>query len=102
MDAKREAHETLYKSLSELREHLHSTGRIDDSNAKLDELVKILAVCIACNRGWLRKATLDDLLSFGKSNGDTVRELKKLFRECVKLEQFQNQDGSSISGSVRR
>jgi len=99
MNPKQEAHEVLYKSLSELREHLHSTGRIDDSNAKLDELVKILAVCIACDRGWLQKAALDKLVSFGKNNGDTVHELKKLFGECVKLVQFKNDDGSSIFGA---
>lgn len=33
----------IYESLAELREEFHRTGRWDDSNAKLDEVVKLFA-----------------------------------------------------------
>ena len=98
MGTRQESYKIFYRSLSELRQHLHATGRIDDSNAKLDELVKILSVCIASTRNWVGKDKLENLVHFGRHNGSTVRELQDLFRECVKLEQFKNHDGTSIFG----
>ena len=34
----------FYEILLNLREYFHSYGRIDDSNAKLDEIVKLISV----------------------------------------------------------
>ena len=33
----------IYEDLAELREEFHRSGRLDDSNAKLDEVVKLFA-----------------------------------------------------------
>lgn len=34
----------FYEILLNLREYFHSYGRIDDSNAKLDEIVKLISI----------------------------------------------------------
>ena len=34
----------FYEILLNLREYFHSYGRIDDSNAKLDEIVKMISM----------------------------------------------------------
>lgn len=92
-------YQDLYSALSELREHLHSSGRLDDSNAKLDELVKVLAICIAGSKGWIDDSKVQALLDGMVSQKNVVTELKKIFSSCVKLEQFKNMDGSSIFGA---
>ena len=34
----------FYEILLNLRQYFHSYGRIDDSNAKLDEIIKLIAI----------------------------------------------------------
>lgn len=46
-----ETYSRVYSALSELRESFHRSGRLDDSNAKLDEVAKIFATYIAFKTG---------------------------------------------------
>lgn len=88
----------FYESLSGLREELHSTGRLDDSNAKLDEIIKILALYHSAYKGWIESDSMTALIKRGGKDRYLVRDLKRLFKQCAKLPQFRNSDGSSIFG----
>lgn len=96
MTAVENTYNKLYNSLSQLREHLHLSGRIDDSNAKLDELSKILAICIADNKNLIKSNKIVNLIEDKKVN--IVSELQKMYIECIKLKEFRNSDDSSIFG----
>ena len=41
----------IYEGLAEIREEFHRSGRLDDSNAKLDEVVKLFATYLAVKLG---------------------------------------------------
>jgi hypothetical protein len=45
------SYDTIYASLNRMRQLFHQTGRFDDSNAKLDEVVKFLCIYLAFRRG---------------------------------------------------
>jgi type I restriction-modification system DNA methylase subunit len=94
-----QVYESLYNALSELREQLHSTGRLDDSNAKLDELVKVLAVCHSAFKGWIDKDSIVKIIEKDSPPQNTVKVVKGLFKKCASLPQFTNNDGSSIFGA---
>ncbi|WP_024953979.1 N-6 DNA methylase [Sulfurospirillum arcachonense] len=92
-------YETLYTAFSELREHLHLSGRIDDSNAKLDEVSKILAICIATNNNWIKSKDFEQLVKSTGSNINAIDILHLTFEECTKDEHFLNSDKTSIFGA---
>jgi hypothetical protein len=50
-DPLREGYAEIYSALSELREGFHRSGRLDDSNAKLDEVSKLFATYLAFKNG---------------------------------------------------
>jgi type I restriction-modification system DNA methylase subunit len=81
--------------LSELRELFHRQGRLDDSNAKLDEVVKLFAANLAYRLG--------DIPSFPNPNGhegEFVEELQNCFRLAAAVPYFQRNDGISIFGTT--
>jgi type I restriction-modification system DNA methylase subunit len=84
----------IYKSLSTMRELFHQIGRFDDSNAKLDEVVKIVAMYLAYRRGLLKQFPNPD-----EPNLNLIAVLQALFEKTAKLECYLNQDGTSIFGS---
>lgn len=83
---------SIYQSLNNMREIFHQTGRFDDSNAKLDEVVKILSMYLAYRKGWISKFP-------NHSDRDIIQSLQNSFNETVKLEYYRNQDGISIFGA---
>ena len=90
------------KALLNLRELFHSLGRFDDSNEKLDEIVKLL--CIAYSRTLSGKTfSVRDLKNTAKEQfGDSSRMAKALrfmFVETMKDPTFINEDGTSIFGA---
>lgn len=99
MSSLKNVYNDLYKSLTELKDILHKTGRLDDSNAKLDELVKVLSICLSATREWIPKNSVKDLLNTFKNNKDFVKNLKQVFKQVVTLKQFKNSDGTSIFGA---
>lgn len=98
MSSTKKVYIDLYNSLSRLKDEMHSSGRLDDSNAKLDELVKILAICLASSKKWIEGESIEKILN-NKNNNDFVKDLKKLFKKISQLKQFKNNDGTSIFGA---
>lgn len=86
----------IYRSLSELREEFHRSGRLDDSNAKLDEVVKLFATYLG--------ARLGDISNFPRPKGhpepDFVARLQDCFAKAARLPYYVRNDGISIFGSA--
>src|SRR5438067_830044 len=89
------SYSTIYDSLSHLREVFHKSGRFDDSNAKLDEVVKLLSTYIAYKRGLLKSFPQLDNIPTSK----LIPELQRAFRQAAQLPCYLNQTGGSIFGS---
>jgi len=85
----------IYESLGQLREEFHKTGRFDDSNAKLDEVVKLFATYLAVKLG--------DVEGFPAVNARTssvaVPSLQAAFKKAAALPYYHRNDGQSIFGS---
>ena len=94
-----ETYRDLYAALTDLREHFHVSGRIDDSNAKLDEVSKVLAICIATHNNWIDSGQFNDLVNTTKYDSKAAKTLSKIFKACANHEKFINTDGSSIFGA---
>lgn len=82
----------IYEALSELREGFHRSGRLDDSNAKLDEVSKLFATYLAFKNG--------QIPAFPTSNSpNLIVALQSAFAATVSLSQYQLHSGGSIFGS---
>lgn len=91
-DAFREGHASTYDAFSELRESFHRSGRLDDSNAKLDEVAKLFATYLAFKTGQIRRFPTAESCTL-------VSELQQAFSETVALPQYRLGDGNTIFGS---
>ena len=92
----------FYNILLNLREEFHRSGRIDDSNAKLDEVLKILITSyslarrgIIFNIEYVRDFSQN---KYGNQN-KIARSIKDIFSIESKNDIFINNDGSNIFGS---
>lgn len=92
----------FYNILLNLRENYHKTGRIDDSNAKLDEILKLIMTSyslakrnIIFSMEYVRKFSKEE---YGYDN-KIAKALKKIFELEIKNEYFFNNDGSNIFGN---
>lgn len=82
----------IYDALSELRESFHRSGRIDDSNAKLDEVSKLFATYLAFKNG--------QIPSFPSvSSPSLIPALRSAFEATVALSEYRLDSGRSIFGS---
>lgn len=95
-------YDIFYDVLLNLREEFHRNGRFDDSNVKLDEIIKLLTISFyeaKSNTGRFNLSYLEDCAEekFGDKN-KIAAALKALFNEVVKDEMFFNNDGSNIFG----
>ena len=81
--------------MSELRESFHRSGRLDDSNAKLDEVAKLFAVYLAFKRG-----QIPSFPSAGQV--DLIAQLQDAFARTVELPQYHLRSGGSIFGAQPR
>ncbi len=84
---------SIYQSLTDMREFFHRTGRFDDSNAKLDEVVKFIAMYLSYQRG-----LINEFPNPNETNRNLVGELRAIFSKTIKLGWCLNQDGTSIFG----
>jgi len=86
------SYRAVYASLSDLRETFHRSGRLDDSNAKLDEVAKLFATYLAYKRGLIPTfPTVDSPL--------LVNELQAAFDAAAHLPQYSwSKCGRSIFG----
>lgn len=92
----------FYDILLNLREYFHSYGRIDDSNAKLDEIIKLICTSYSLalkgahfNLGYVRETAKR---SFGDEN-KIAAGLRTVFQKEVSGDLFFNDDGTNIFGS---
>ena len=83
----------VYQHLAELREEFHRSGKLDDSNAKLDEVVKLFATYLAFRRGAI--ASFPELSGKGKFS---VPSLQEAFAQACELPEYRRSDGFSIFG----
>ena len=83
---------SIYQSFTNMREIFHQTGRYDDSNAKLDEVIKMISMYLAFRKGWIAKFP-------DEYDNHIVENLQKVFSETTKLTYYHNQDGTSIFGA---
>src|SRR5580704_18265116 len=90
------AYGPIYQGLAELREEFHRSGRLDDSNAKLDEVVKLFATYLAVRLG--------DVSDFPESTErpgrDFVTRLQHCYAKAARLSYFANNSGVSIFGAA--
>jgi type I restriction-modification system DNA methylase subunit len=86
----------IYDGLTELREEFHRSGRLDDSNAKLDEVVKLFATYLAVRLG--------DISDFpNKDDGPVesfVEKLQTCFVRAAGQPYYTRNDGVSIFGAA--
>jgi type I restriction-modification system DNA methylase subunit len=86
----------IYQGLAELREEFHRSGRLDDSNAKLDEVVKLFATYLAVRLGDIQNfpAPVDHP---GK---DFVARLQACYAKAAGLPYYVCPSGLSIFGDA--
>ena len=97
------SYQQFYGILLNLRELFHSHGRIDDANAKLDEIIKLIFMsyyeatkgnrfCLAYVKEYAKE-------SFGDSNY-TARAIHELFKDSCNDSIFRNRDNTCIFGAA--
>ena len=87
-----EEHAGTYDALMKLREAFHRSGRLDDSNAKLDEVAKLFATYLAFRTGHLH--------DFPDPTSTTiVADLQSAFSKTVTLPHYRLSDNRTIFGS---
>ena len=87
-----ETYARTYDALVKLREASHRSGRLDDSNAKMDEVAKLFATYLAFKTG--------DIQEFPNSQSPTiVADLQSAFSRTVALPQYRLSDNRTIFGS---
>ena len=87
----------FYEVLLNLREYFHSYGRIDDSNAKLDEITKLIALNFSLAKKG-EKFSLKYIRENMNNESSIAQTLIYVFENEVKNEIFFNSDGTNIFG----
>lgn len=90
-DPLHESYARVYDVLAELRESFHRSGRLDDSNAKLDEVAKLFATYLAFKNSEISQFP-------GPEAEDLVGLLQTAFSQAARLPQYQLADGTSVFG----
>lgn len=85
------SYQRIYEALGELREGFHRSGRLDDSNAKLDEVAKLFATCLASKTGQIEGFPT-------AHSANLIQELQAAFGATIKLPQYHLRSGGSIFG----
>lgn len=86
--------------LHNLREQFYKTGRLDDSNAKLDEVIKLLSIEIASTfepGGGV--PSLRTLVNAKSGTKGVVKAINEALLTASKLSIYRNSDGDSLLGS---
>lgn len=92
LDTLASSYSAVYASLTDLRETFHRSGRLDDSNAKLDEVAKLFATYLAYRRGLISTFPTVD-------SPQLVSELQTAFELAAHLPQYiWRRSGRSIFG----
>lgn len=91
-------YQTFYSALKRIRDLFHKSGRFDDSNVKLDEIVKLISLYLfqTYSQSNLRQL----LTSYEYDHSfDVTAKLKQSFSQLAADKQFLNDDTTSIFGS---
>jgi len=92
----------FYDILLNLRESFHSYGRIDDSNAKLDEMIKLIctsySLALTGTRFSLEYVRQIAFECFGHPN-KVAEALRYVCAQEMQKDLFRNEDGTNIFGS---
>lgn len=92
----------FYDILLNLREYYHSYGRIDDSNAKLDEITKLIAISYSmAKKGKKLDLAYVRLVAENRKEDSfgVAASIRYIFEEESKNEMFLNSDGTNIFGA---
>lgn len=87
----------FYEILLNLREYFHSYGRIDDSNAKLDEITKLISLNFALAKKG-EKLSIQYIREKAQQKSNFAQSLIQVFECEVQDEMFLNSDGTNIFG----
>ena len=92
----------FYEILLGLREDFHSYGRIDDSNMKLDEIVKLIMLSYyQATKG--KRFSLKVVKEYAKTHQNdesaVATALRGMFEEATHFSLYRNTDGTSIFGA---
>jgi hypothetical protein len=85
-------YDRINSALWDLREGFHRSGRLDDSNAKLDEVAKFFATYLAFRTGAINKFP-------NAGDEDLIPILNSAFVATSKLPRYILADGTSIFGA---
>jgi type I restriction-modification system DNA methylase subunit len=95
-----ELYQRFNRGLLNLRESFHRTGRLDDSNVKLDEIAKLLSIEVAQLHGVKGVPPLKDILLAYRSGkvSSLVRRLNEMLVTVAHSALFVSADGESLLG----
>lgn len=94
----------IYEILLNLREDFHSHGRIDDSNAKLDEIIKLICINFSLAKKGYKFNLLYVMNKSIELFGDEkylAKTLRYIFEEESQMDMFYNDDNTNIFGANR-
>lgn len=83
----------IYAGLQEVREIFHADGKLSDSNQKLDETLKLLAIHFCGHNGTLDNEHYQTCLD---EKTFTVQKLQLLFEAVINSDSFRTAEGSSL------
>lgn len=96
------SYDMFYDILLNLREYYHSYGRIDDSNAKLDEITKLIAISFSMAKQG-RKLDLEYVRLCAEkvtgNAGSAAAAIRIVFETESQDDIFVNMDGTNIFGA---
>lgn len=93
-----EAYQAFYHALKEIRDLFHKSGRFDDSNVKLDEIVKLISLYLY--QPYIQLNLRELLTDYEYDHSfDITAKLKQTFSQLATEKHFLNNDGTSIFGS---
>jgi type I restriction-modification system DNA methylase subunit len=95
-----ELYQRFNRGLLDLRETFHRTGRLDDSNTKLDEVVKLLSIEVAQLHGVKGVPPLKDVLFAYRSGRipSLIGRLNEMLAHVARSPLFVNSNGESLLG----
>lgn len=92
----------FYDILLNLREYYHSYGRIDDSNAKLDEITKLIAISFSMAKQGKKLDLAYVRMIAEKITGEPTNvaiAIRTIFKEESQNKLFLNEDSTNIFGA---
>jgi len=87
------------QGLLDLRETFHRTGRLDDSNTKLDEISKLLYLELAASYKLKSNIpSLESILNHHKKSDGIIRTINNALEKVTRLDILHNPNGESLLG----